>query len=194
MRFQGEKCVRGWLVLALAVAAGAGCFFLGLKTLWSGALASTEVIPPGTVLLIRLARPFNSENAKLGERFAASLVASLPVKGTAVIPPGTRVEGRCIAVRKGEGKDRPGYLRLALSGLRDSQGHLWPIETTTVSLWGKMHSRPASMENGEVAKPPAAANPEPVSETPDERREAVVTPQEILTFVLLKSAVSVGGR
>jgi hypothetical protein len=46
------------------------------------------------------------------------------------------VEGTCLAVRKASDYSRPGYIRVALHGLRDSEGRFAPLETTTFSQWG----------------------------------------------------------
>jgi hypothetical protein len=46
------------------------------------------------------------------------------------------VEGMCLAVREAAGNSRPGYIRLALQGLKDSEGRFAPLETTTFSQLG----------------------------------------------------------
>jgi hypothetical protein len=64
------------------------------------------------------------------------VVSSETVKGSAPVRPGTLVEGTCLVVRKATDNSRPGYIRLVLQGLRDSEGRFAPLETTTFSEWG----------------------------------------------------------
>jgi hypothetical protein len=122
-----------WSVMLLA---GAFCFYPGLSMLWSGPWKTGQVIQPGTAISVRLLRPLTSASLEPGQAFAAYVVASEAVKGSAPVLPGTLVEGTCLAVRKAAGDLHPGYLRLALQGLRDSQGRFAPLETTTFSEWG----------------------------------------------------------
>jgi hypothetical protein len=94
------------------------------------------MIQPGTAISIRLLQPLTSANAEPGQPFAAYVVAAEAVKGSAPVLPGTLVEGTCLAVRRAAGDSRPGYIRLVLQGLRDSEGRFAPLETTTFSEWG----------------------------------------------------------
>ena len=48
------------------------------------------------------------------------------------------------------GDSRPGYIRLVLQGLRDSEGRFTPLETTTFSEWGGQDRRSRrAVGNGE---------------------------------------------
>jgi hypothetical protein len=94
------------------------------------------MIQPGTAISVRLLRPITSGSAEPGQAFAGYVVSSEAVKGSVRVRPGTLVEGRCLAVRRAAGNSRPGYIRLALQGLRDADGRFAPLETTTFSQWG----------------------------------------------------------
>jgi hypothetical protein len=94
------------------------------------------MIQPGTTISVRLLRPITSASAEPGQPFAGYVVSSEAVKGSAPVPPGTLVEGTCLAVRRATDHSRPGYIRVALQGLRDSEGRFAPLETTTFSQWG----------------------------------------------------------
>jgi hypothetical protein len=94
------------------------------------------MLQPGTAISVRLLRPLTSASAEPGEPFAGYVVSSEAVKGSAPIRPGTLVEGMCLVVRRAADHSRPGYIRLALQGLRGADGRFAPLETTTFSLWG----------------------------------------------------------
>ena len=94
------------------------------------------MIQPGTAISVRLLEPLDSASAQPGQPFAGYVVSSEAVKGSSPVRPGTLVEGTCLAVRKAAGDSRPGYIRLALQSLRDAQGRIAPLETTTFSQWG----------------------------------------------------------
>jgi hypothetical protein len=104
--------------------------------LWSGPWETGQIIQPGTAISVQLLRPITSASAEPGQPFAGYVVSSEAVKGSAPVRPGTIVEGTCVAVRKAADNSRPGYIRLALQGLRDSDGRFVPLETTTFSQWG----------------------------------------------------------
>jgi len=105
--------------------------------LWSGPGETEQIIQPGTAISVRLLRPITSASAEPGQPFAGYVVSSEAVKGSAPVRPGTLVEGTCLVVRKAADNSRPGYIRLALQGLRDYDGRFAPLETTTFSQWGR---------------------------------------------------------
>jgi len=128
--------MRRWIAWTATLLAGALCFYPGLRMLWLGPWGAGQTIEPGTAISVRLLRPLTSANAEPGQPFAAYVVAAEAVKGSAPVLPGTLVEGTCLVVRKAGGDSRPGYIRLVLQGLRDSEGRFAPLETTTFSEWG----------------------------------------------------------
>ena len=125
-----------WIAWIATLLAGALCFYPGLRMLWLGPWESGQMIQPGTAISVRLLRPLTSANAEPGQPFAGYVVAAEAAKGSALVRPGMLVEGTCLAVRRAAGDSRPGYIRLVLQGLRDSEGRFAPLETTTFSEWG----------------------------------------------------------
>jgi hypothetical protein len=108
------------------------------------------MIQPGTAISVRLLRPITSASAEPGQPFAGYVVSSETVKGSTPVRPGTLVEGTCLAVRRAASNSRPGYIRLALQGLRDAEGRFVPLETTTFSQWGGPgHGSGRALGNGE---------------------------------------------
>jgi hypothetical protein len=141
-----------WIAWTATLLAGALCFYPGLRMLWFGPWGTGQMIQPGTAISVRLLQPLTSANAQPGQSFAAYVVAAEAVKGSAPVLPGTLVEGTCLAVRRAAGDSRPGYIRLVLQGLRDSEGRFTPLETTTFSEWGGPdRGRGRAAGNGERA-------------------------------------------
>jgi len=128
--------MRRWIAWTVTFLAGGLSFYPGLSMLWSGPHGPGQMIQPGTAISVRLLRPITSASAEPGQPFAGYVVSSEAVNGTAPVRPGTLVEGTCLAVRRATDNSRPGYIRLVLRGLRDSQGRFAPLETTTYSQWG----------------------------------------------------------
>src|SRR5208283_3241398 len=102
---------------------------------------------------------------------------------------GTRVEGRCLAVRRAAADSRPGYIRLVLQGLRNSEGRFAPLETTTFSEWGGLdrNSRPAVSNDEGVASQLAL----PVKGNASSNQllaslDALLPTEEDIKFVVLK--------
>jgi hypothetical protein len=191
LRTRNSRRKRGWVWIG-HLTVGALCFTLGLMILRSVAPASPDVLLPGTALTVRLIHPLSSRNTQLGDTFEASVDSAQGINGNSPVPPSLRVEGRCVAVRAGELDGHPGYLRLALSGLWDFQGHLSPLETTTVSLSGK-----GPDARGQKLSPilNAATSPNDKDDNVTARNngdDVIVTPDVSLTFVLLKPAVVPG--
>jgi hypothetical protein len=142
--------MRRWIAWTVILVAGGFCFYPGLRMLWSGSWATGQLIQSGTAISVRLLRPITSASAESGQPFAGYVVSSEGVKGSALVRPGTLVEGTCLAVRRAAGNSRPGYIRLALQGLRSADGRFAPLETTTFSQWGGPdHGSPRAVAKGE---------------------------------------------
>jgi hypothetical protein len=108
------------------------------------------MIQSGTAISVRLLRPITSASAESGQPFAGYVVSSEGVKGSALVRPGTLVEGTCLAVRRAAGNSRPGYIRLAIQGLRGADGRFAALETTTFSQWGGPdYGSPRAVPKGE---------------------------------------------
>ena len=162
-------------------------FLLGIKTLWPEVLASSRLIPRGTVLTVQLDNPISSRTAQLGDRFYGHIISAQGADELAPTLVGVRVVGRCVAARDGQPAGEPGYLRLALSGLIDSAGHIAPLDTSTVSFWGEqvMSSQVAAglVRGATLARGANATRSAPPSE------EVAAAPDGQLSFVMLRPAV-----
>jgi hypothetical protein len=186
-----DRKARRWPWYA-ALALLAFCVLVGFRSSWLGVSGPTDVMSPGTVLTVRLERTLTSGEALPGEPFEARVVSIQATKGSAVPSPGSEVEGRCVAVRREEGSDRPGYLRLALTGLRDSEGGLMQLESSTFSQWGSDDQRRDSGSAPELPRVSRATTPGRAPARAKARPrlalrpgEAVVTPESALDFVVL---------
>lgn len=179
------KSVPRWVPWTITLVLGMLCFGPELWMLWSGP-SGTGIIQPGTAISVRLLRPLTSASAAPGQRFVAFVVSSEGVQGSAHIHPGMRVEGVCVAVRRATANAQPGYIRLVLQGLRDSEGRFAPLETTTFSEWGRP-PRTGSGTGDHAASTgfrpawPIAGSPQMVASA-----EALLPTQENIDFVVLK--------
>lgn len=178
------------LMTVAALAIGALGLFVGIKGWGSGSAESTKVIPMGTTLTVRLSQAISSQTTQLGDVIEARVAFARGANGERVVPPGVRVEGRCVAVRPGEGDGRAGYLRLTLSGLWDDDGHFFPLETTTYSVSGNWVMSP---EVGKAGEGRGAENSSSFAQglysAPGNSNEAFVSSTEEMTFVLSRPAV-----
>jgi hypothetical protein len=150
------------------------------------------MIQPGTAISVRLLRPITSASAEPGQAFAGYVVSSEAVKGSAPVRPGTLVEGTCLAVRRAADNSRPGYIRLALQGLRDSEGRFAPLETTTFSQWGgpEYGSRRALGEGEKIGDRLALpADGKASSNQFLASADALLPTEENITFVVLKPSL-----
>jgi hypothetical protein len=184
--------MRRWIAWTIMLLAGALCFYPGLKMVWSGPGGTEQVIQPGTAIAVRLLQPLTSASAAPGEPFVAYVVASEIVKGSAPVLPGMLVEGTCLAVRRAAGDSRPGYIRLVLQGLRDSEGRFAPLATTTFSEWGSPdHGSGSAAGGSENLRNPSASPSEgrASSDKPTASADALLPTQENIKFVVLKPSI-----
>jgi hypothetical protein len=183
-----RRCI-AWTIILLA---GVLCFYPGLKIVWSGPWGVGEVIQPGTAIVVRLLQPLTSASAAPGEPFVAYVVASETLKAGTPLRSGTLVEGTCLAVRRATGDSRPGYIRLTLQGLRDSEGRFAPLETTTFSVWGGQdYGSGRAIDSSENLPNPSACPPEGRSSSDKltASADALLPPQENIKFVVLKPSI-----
>ena len=178
----------GWtLAFEILTVVAALAFLLGIRTLWPGALASSRLIPRGTVLTVQLDHPISSRTAHLGDQFYGRILSAEGADELALTLTGTRVVGRCVAARDGKPAGEPGYLRLALSGMIDSRGHLAPLDTSTVSFWGEQEmsseAAPEPFRSASLAQGTNAVG------TAQPSGDAVAAPERQLSFVMLRPAV-----
>jgi hypothetical protein len=185
-----------WIAWTATLLTGALCFYPGLRMLWFGPSGTGQMIQPGTAISVRLLQPLTSANAQPGQPFAAYVVAAEAVKGSAPVLPGTLVEGTCLAVRRAAGDSRPGYIRLVLQGLRDSEGRFTPLETTTFSEWGGPdRGRGPAVDNGEGAGSRLAWHNEGNASSNQllASVDALLPTEENIKFVVLKPSLIPAG-
>jgi hypothetical protein len=166
------------------LAAGLVGSLVMVKRLLIGSVAPALIIPSGTVLVVHLTHPLTSRTAQLGDRFQARLEA---VKGAAGIPSNLSVEGECLAARKVHQDQGGGYLRLALSALRDRHSHKLQIQTTTLSRWGGRVLRTDTAPGSVLRSARRDSGLQLAQESGS--REAVVNPDEHLTFILIEPLI-----
>ncbi len=162
-------------------------FLLGIRTLWPGALASSRLIPRGTVLTVQLDSLISSRTAHLGDRFYGHILSAQGADELALTLAGLRVVGRCVAARDGQPAGERGYLRLALSGLVDSRGHIAPLDTSTVSFWGEQVM--TSDGAAGLVRGAALAQDVEAGDSAQSSVDAVAAPDRQLSFVMLRLAV-----
>jgi hypothetical protein len=97
-------------------------------------------VPAGTSLVIRLQSPISSVGAHAGDLFQGVLDQPVLLKDRTLLPIGTSVRGKVLAVKPG-GLEEPGYLRLTLASiLLDDK----TLDLHTSSLFAKAGSHPRS--------------------------------------------------
>ena len=178
----------GWtLAFETLTVAVALAFLLGIKALWPEALSASRLIPRGTVLRVQLDGPISSRSAHLGDRFYAHILSAQGADESALTLAGWRVVGSCVAARDSQPASEPGYLRLALSGLIDSGGHVTPLDTSTVTFWGEqMITSEAAVG---VVRGAALAREADSTGSAESSKEAVAGSDRQISFVLLRPAV-----
>jgi hypothetical protein len=119
---------------------------------------SSDGIPPGTEVAVRLLSQVSSEDSRPGDSFQAILEQPLTASGGAIVPQGTPVSGSVLVARASENPNDPGYLRLTLA-LMVVNGKTVPLHTSSIFVkgsYGKRKPTPikiAQLENkaGELA-------------------------------------------
>jgi hypothetical protein len=112
------------------------------------------------------------------------------------VRPGTLVEGTCLAVRRASDHSHPGYIRVVLQGLRDSEGRFAPLATTTFSQWGGPdHDSCRAAGNGEKIGDQLALHVEgkALSDHLLASAEALLPTEENIKFVVLKPSLIPAG-
>jgi hypothetical protein len=97
---------------------------------------TSDGIPAGTEISIRLQTALSSADAHAGDSFQAVLDESLVVAGKTIAPQGTPVTGSVVAARAAAGPNDPGYLRLTLASIA-VKGKSVPLETSRVFAKGR---------------------------------------------------------
>jgi hypothetical protein len=106
------------------------------------------VVPSGTVVSARLGSELSSKSSHTGDEFVATVVSSVKVKGTVLIPAGSTIHG-VVTDAKSAGKFK-GEADLMISAHSIViAGHSYPIEVSTVGSTTKgKGKRTAAMVGG----------------------------------------------
>jgi hypothetical protein len=97
---------------------------------------TSDGIPAGTEIAIRLQTALSSANARAGDSFQAALDEPLVVAGKTMAPQGTPVTGSVVAARASGSPNDPGYLRLTLASIA-MKGKSVRLETSRVFAKGR---------------------------------------------------------
>lgn len=103
-----------------------------------------SVQPEGSVLKVKLDNRLNSKDAKVGDKFTATLDMGKK-KDYFGLPAGTKVEGHVSAAQAHEGKT-PGKIELDVDTLVLQDGTRYPIEASTM----KIDKRSVKTEDGRL--------------------------------------------
>jgi peptidoglycan hydrolase-like protein with peptidoglycan-binding domain len=76
----------------------------------------------------------SSTSSRVGDRFTATISRPVLVRGRAVLPEGTKVEGRVTGVSPGERGRRPGSIAVAFDTISPPNGTAIPIDATLTTL------------------------------------------------------------
>ncbi len=111
---------------------------------------STETLPPGTLLTVRLKSPLTAQNGGSNATFEAIVDDAVVVDGNTLIPKGTVASGRVGAVRISNLQPDRGYVRLTLESL-SMDGRSLPLQTANLfarQTFGDLRSGSIHLEKG----------------------------------------------
>jgi hypothetical protein len=97
----------------------------------SSPAAANVIVPPGTVLTVRLTQELASKTSNAGDAFTATVSEAVMVDGKLLIPEGSIVSGN-VTEATPMGTIRQGVLHLTLNSI-NLNGQDQPIQTSTVS-------------------------------------------------------------
>ena len=113
---------------------------------------TSDGIPVGTEVTVRLQLAFSSADSRAGDSFRAVLDEPVMVDGKTVLPRGTPVTGSVIAAKASGGEHDPGYLRVTLVSIV-VDGKSIALQTSSIFAKGGSYPRrkiPA-VKNSEAA-------------------------------------------
>ncbi len=96
---------------------------------------TSDGIPVGTEVAIRLQMMLSSADSRAGDSFQAVLDEPLMVAGKTIAPRGTPVTGSVVAAKASGGRTDPGYLRLTLASMV-MNGKSLPLQTSSIFAKG----------------------------------------------------------
>jgi hypothetical protein len=115
---------------------------LGAAGVWMAkTLSPTQVtVPAGTEIEVRINQSLASNVSRPGERFDATVAAPVAVKGQAVIPAGSRVEGVVVDVRESGRLKGAARLSLAINALQ-VKDRTYEVHSSDVGRYGRGHEK-----------------------------------------------------
>jgi len=101
---------------------------------------TTEIVPAGTTLTIRLQTAVSSATSRSGDAFQGVLDEPVSVRGETLIPRGSVVTGRVVTAKPSGRLHDPGYLRLTLASIRVADKPV-RVESSSIFVKGQSHEK-----------------------------------------------------
>lgn len=101
----------------------------------------TVVLTAGTRIPVVMRQTIATATARAGDHIEAELAGDIKVNARAVVPKGSKVEGRVVAVTPSGTLSRPAALDFTMTDLTPTGGRGIPIVTTHYSRKGKTHTK-----------------------------------------------------
>jgi hypothetical protein len=101
---------------------------------------SSDGIPTGTEVAIRLQMAVSSADSRAGDSFQGALDEPMVVSGKTVVPVGTEVTGSVVRAKASGGLHDPGYLRVTLASI-SINGKSIPLRTSSIFAKGGLYER-----------------------------------------------------
>ncbi len=92
---------------------------------------TTNSLPPGTLLTVRVQSPVSSASSLAGDAFEAVVDDPIVIDGQTLVPRGTKTKGRVLAAKASGGPNEAGYLRLMLTAI-SLNGKSISLETSSI--------------------------------------------------------------
>jgi hypothetical protein len=98
-------------------------------------------VPENTPVSVRMLRTISSSNASPGEIFEAELASPIEVNGRVAFLKGARVQGRVVTTESSGRLENPGYLKLTLDSIQETDGKWIAVSTTSISARARSHRK-----------------------------------------------------
>jgi hypothetical protein len=108
---------------------------------------SSDGIPTGTEVGIRLQLALSSADSRAGDSFQGVLDEPMVVSGKTVVPVGTVVSGSVVRAKASGGLHDPGYLRVTLASI-SINGKSIPLRTSSIFAKGRLYERRTAPTTG----------------------------------------------
>lgn len=98
-----------------------------------GIASQDHIVPPGTVIALKMDTALNSRTAKAGDRFTATVIRAVAVNNQVVIPTGSRVEGHVTAAVPARRMSRAGTIAVDFDRLILPNGRSYAVDGNLTS-------------------------------------------------------------